>query len=812
MTLPLGWPIAATPVRETYEFTRLEELQNMPVVAMGLAIVLCAILAYTWIVYRCESSSVSPFVSWLLTFLRTVSLGGVIVLALDLVKREAKEIVEPSRVVILADTSKSMGMPSATPSSIEVSSRSEEMFQFMARSEFISELIKRHTVEIVRFAELAEQVAAQPAWGQDERGDVEADPVRNNLLDLASLQPTGGETRMGGALQAVLQRLEGYPLSGIVVLSDGGQNAGIDPMQVATTAKEREVAVHTIGFGPLRLPPNLIVRDLIAPKRVYPGDRMTIAGVLEAHALDVPTTRIELLRQRDGADETAWKPIGDQTVELELNGSSRVEFATTSEESGQYIYELRVPPVGGETTTNDNSQRVTVSVVDRKLRVLLVAGGPSKEYQFLRNQLHRDKNVTLDVWLQSAGEGAAQDAEAVLTEFPDTREKLFEYDAIVAFDPDWSTLNSEALNFLESWVAEQAGGMIVAPGPIKTRSWVQNPSMGVMRTLYPVVFDPNEVELASSAESNEDPSPLQLTREGVAAEFLWLSDDAQESADSWDEFSGVYGVQAGIAGTKPGSTVYARMLVPRQSAQLGDDVFMAEQFYGSGRVFFLNSAELWRLRSMDPAYFERIYAKLVQHVSQGRLQRGSSRGSLFAERDRYELGDTIVLRTRLLDAQLQPLQAEDVELQILLPDERVESLRLRADPAQLGNYVGDFRAIQEGTYLINLTIPDSEESLKERIRVELPVLEQQPLVRNEGLLKQIAANGGGTYYGDPAIALHGTGDTLSLADSLLDRSETRIIYSQPDEEFAKMMRIGLLCVICGALFSEWMVRRWNRLA
>ena len=63
-----------------------------------------------------------------------------------------------------------------------------------------------------------------------------------------------------------------------------------------------------------------------------------------------------------------------------------------------------------------------------------------------------------------------------------------------------------------------------------------------------------------------------------------------------------------------------------------------------------------------------LYTKLIRQVSQGRILRGSSRGALMVERDRYELGETIVLRARLADAQHNPLAADSVMAHVLRPE------------------------------------------------------------------------------------------------------------------------------------------------
>ncbi len=70
--------------------------------------------------------------------------------------------------------------------------------------------------------------------------------------------------------------------------------------------------------------------------------------------------------------------------------------------------------------------------------MLTIAGGPTREYQFVRNLLFRDASIELDTWLQTGKPGMSQDADRLLDEFPATAEALFEYDAIICFDPDWT--------------------------------------------------------------------------------------------------------------------------------------------------------------------------------------------------------------------------------------------------------------------------------------------------------------------------------------------------------------------------------------
>jgi hypothetical protein len=51
-----------------------------------------------------------------------------------------------------------------------------------------------------------------------------------------------------------------------------------------------------------------------------------------------------------------------------------------------------------------------------------------------------------------------------------------------------------------------------------------------------------------------------------------------------------------------------------------------------------------------------------------------------------------------------------------------------------------------------------------------------------------------------------------VAGQLRDRTEITRLLSAPDEGFTRRLMYGLLGVICGALFLEWLIRRLCKLA
>ncbi|MBL9122923.1 MAG: hypothetical protein JNG90_04780, partial [Planctomycetaceae bacterium] len=343
---------------------------------------------------------------------------------------------------------------------------------------------------------------------------------------------------------------------------------------------------------------------------------------------------------------------------------------------------------------------------------------------------------------------------------------------------------------------------------IHTHLWLQDDRLAKLRDLYPVEFNRRFSVMDDGRFGAKNAWPLEFTREGLEAEFLWLGESASASQAAWTSFPGVYGYYA-IRGPKPGAVVYARYSDPRAAVGGEPPIYFAGQFYGSGRVFYMGSGEMWRLRAVDPNEFDEFYTKLLRYVSQGRLLRGSSRGVLLVERDRYFLGQTVAVRAQLFDSQLEPLQANSVALEVYQPDGTLQNVKLTPDPTRAGTFGGQFAVRQEGVCRLELAVPDSDaERLTRRIQVRVPDLERENPQRNDPLLSQIARDTGGQYYLGME-ALLGVNAPRSLAAELRDRS---LIIPVSEAPVPLWDNAYVMLGLCGLLAIEWLTRRLLKLA
>ncbi len=637
----------------------------------------------------------------------------------------------------------------------------------------------------------------------------------------AQLIARGSETRMGDALRWIVDKERGGPLAGVVVITDGRSNGGVDPGLSTLLAEEAEIPVYPVGMGSDRRRRTYAWSTWKSPPRVYPGDGFTITGYLQASGFAGRSVTLDLISTAD-APNAAEVSQEQRRLTLPEDGQIvPVKFEVTPDAIGRRQWILRVAAPAEDLEPADNQRTASVEVVERKNHVLLLAGGPQREYHFLRNLLFRDPNTTLDVLLQSAPPGAAQESQEVLQEFPADAESMFDYDCIVAIDPDWRQLSSQQIELLDRWVAEKAGGLIVVAGPVFTPLWSRGASgvgeeskLNPIRSLYPVAFfSRGSPAIQLGRASAEAAWPLQFTAEGRQASFLWLEDSPTASEQAWTSFPGVYGYQA-IKDIKPGAKVYARFSDPEVAAAGEAPVYMAGQFYGGGRVFYLGSGEIWRLRGVNERYFDTFYTKLIRDVSQGRLLRDSSRGLLLVDKDRCSLGDSITIRATLADAQYRPLTLPAVTASVVHERGERSSLMLRqiTNSEREGMYSGAFTPLREGDYRIDLEIPGVEgELLTREVRVRIPAIEIEQPQRHDALLSQLATQTQGAYFVGWDAAL-GRDGTAPLTDRIRTKDQETYLPGSPDRDFQQRLNAWLLAIVCGALCLEWLARRLSRLA
>ncbi|HUG89943.1 MAG TPA: hypothetical protein VML55_03860 [Planctomycetaceae bacterium] len=818
-------------------------------------VVVGAVLAgwVVWLYLRDTAELPTVATVWLLV-LRLGVLAAIALVALNPHYRTQKQLFHPSRVGLLVDTSLSMDFPEtvATTGSVPGSgrTRAQAVIDLLERSPLVEKLREQHQVAVFTFDHALEgphhvfpakndphapgaASSHDPDRNEpddDERGEPAAPPPEKRLDWSELLKPRGLDSRLGGAMMDLLRQFSDDTVAGIIVVSDGSNNAGIDPRAANAEARERGVRLITVGVGSTERQPNLEVAQINAPTHVVVGDAYEIRAHVRGQGLAGQAAIVELKRKPDGASDDI-KPIlaevsdfpdpqtppetGWRKVILPDDGSFvEVIFKQNPTEPAKirYFVEARLERAVPESRDQDNLRETTITIDDRQTRVLIVAGGPMRDYQFVRNMLFRHAGTLVDVWLQTVDDPSrvSQESDELLTAFPSTAADLEKYDVLLLFDPDWQRIRSEqpeTIKLLRDWVFDRKGGVVFVAGDVFTPELAAaEDELQDVLAMYPVSLSSYFLDVQFEKEDATQPWPLELTPEGSAAGFLQVADDATASRELWNgDFEGIYRVYP-TAGKKTGATVYAYHSDVQAATEYGKPVLLASQDYGEGHAFYLGSGEMWRLRSLSDEYYDRFWTKLIREAGQGRRTQGDSPVTLLPEKTEVNLGETVKVTAVVLDSNYQPASFESVDLEVYDPRGRLLVPNRKLLPVKVGRgeYVGDFRAIEPGKYELRLPLPGSDKSVTKTVTVEFPGMEYVNTEQNASLLTELARDTGGKY-----VPLDEAQDTILSANMLPTRAREITI----DQAIQTVWdELWVLYVLVGLLSLEWLTRKLVKLA
>lgn len=783
-----------------------------------------------------------------LLLLRVAVLGLLMFVLLNPRERTQTTQIQRSRVGVLVDTSLSMAYPSTAEESdnqkaddsaaaAPPQTRAEAVYETFVDGKVLDELSRTHSVSLYTFDSkingpqvlISEGQTSVIAGSNPSSGDSEDDQDANDTarIDLSRntsesadlsakwqniLQPSGAETRLGESLHQLIGEMSGRTLSGVIVITDGRSNAGLDVEVARMRAERTDTKLITVGVGSQKPQVNLWMAGMQSPSDVHRGDPFDIAVILQGSGLDAQSGKVVLYQQSAGSDGKDRKQVDEQTFQLgEATIPSEVSFQQQLNVPGKYEYIAIAELSDGtlrELTMDDNQRRRELEVSDRKQKVLIISSGPMREYQFVRNTLFRHSGIDSDVWLQTVQEEnlgmVSQESTRLLTSFPATEAELFQYDVIVAFDADWSRLSQKQRQFLNRWVDEHSGGIVFVAGEIFTPELARDPQkLRDVSVLYPVVLNRMLAELKVTQRADR-PWPILLTPEGKTSEFLKISDaTGKADVELWNKFKGIFRSYP-VKSVRDGAIVLAKYGNPRASTQDGLPAFLASQYYGKGRTMFVGSAETWRLRAISPEGHQRFWTSLIREVGQGRRTRGRSRGLLLLDRTEVSPGQTVTIRAQMFDARMQPLQRESVQVSIIDEQGRPVSVPevLRADARRPGQFYNVFRPGRAGVYRVTVPIPESSDILQANIEVVVPNLESENPSQDVLLLTKLTEETEGRY-----LTLEEA--KTSLAELLPDRSEPVIV----DEQLRTLWdRRWLMFLMIALLGIEWALRRVIKLS
>ena len=735
--------LGINPGQDQFRLDRLFFVQPWPVWVAVLAGV--AVLGWAVFFYLRDGKRPSWALKSVMVAMRVVAMAILAVILWQPMLRSHRIQTTPSVVAVVLDESKSMGVkdhwqdPKLKADLVRAlgdpkmagAPRDEVMDRLLNKDDasMLRGLLAQHNVRVYRFG--GDVKGAELQKPASKKSEANNPPPTENIekLPLPPSKPVADQTRIGNALDYVLQDTAGQPLAGIVLLSDGGQNMGDDPNLAAQRAAEGKAPIYTIGFGDPTPPRDVAITSLLADEVVRKGDEVVVSVSIRQRGFTGRTVPLTL-RMGDRVLKRENVTLSKEGEKQELN------LSFTPDKPGAQTLVVDIPGQEGEISLSNNRKSWPIRVIDKKLKILYVEGKPRWEFRFLKNAILRDKTTLFSCILVDADPSLGGEGNQPIYGFPKDRKALFNYDILILGDVPRDFFSVTDMKNIRAFVEERGGSLITMAGELFLPWQYRGTDL---EAVWPILVPASRRE-----HIFRDPFQLAITDAGAHNPMLFLIPDVDRNRALWSSLPGMY--WCGEADrAKPGATVLAQH--PTLTGSDGKIPLMAVQQAGEGTSFMtmVDSTWQWRFRVGDK-YFYRLWGQVIRSLTPHELPGATRLMRLTADRATYSLGEKVVLRARLLTANFHPVRQKDVTAELQRTDGQRFPVKLDPVPGAAGVYSGEWLPPQPGAYKAVLQGPAGEKSESiTNVVVEASSLELDDPQQNKELLQRLAATSGGKY-------------------------------------------------------------------
>lgn len=740
-----------------------------------VALLLFALIpALVWLLYRRTTRVLTPRWKTLLITLRSAVLMILLLMLMRPVITTFEVNPQETWLAVLVDDSASMQIADAAGGSTRQQAVASALY---GDDGILSALAERYQVRTFAFGQSLRRI--------NDQGEFSADANASSLEQ---------------ALRQTADQLGGLPLSAVLMISDGADNANSDPLVSARDFAAREIPVFTLGVGQERIPRDLAITQVSAANTILDNSVFDVQVDVNHSGY---SGRQVTLRVMDGETEVTSRQL---TLGAD-DSSQRVTLEITPERREPVLYELRIDPLDGEIVSQNNRYQFLVDNSERPpLNILYVEGHPRNEFKFIRRATEGDNSLRLASYLRTGpGRFYRQGINSPLelnNGFPTRREDLYQYEAVIMGDIGRDFFTDDQLVMLQDFVAERGGGLLVAG--MLDDAFVDS----VLADIMPVTLVRSDTlpgflqgGIRRGPHATGELFTPRLTPSGEFSPLLRLDSDDGINRRQWGELPTLQGIYV-TGRPKPGATV----LMEHPSLQFQNQALplMATQRYGSGRSMSINTASTWRWQMLMPAAdesHERLWRQMLRWLAQDALERVT----VNFDKTFYNVGDTVNVSVKVLNERYEADNNASLWLQRTDPLGNASDIAMEWDINQDGTYVSRFEVDEEGVYRVLVDVASAAgtglETEKPAAFVVTPSLREfNNAGRDAGLLARIAESGGGRYY-----------DISEASQLLTEIDRVPGAYSREVQEdlWDKPWLLALLVLLMSA---DWMARRYRGLS
>lgn len=468
--------------------------------------------------------------------------------------------------------------------------------------------------------------------------------------------PEGQRTSLRTAFDEALRRTAGRPLSGIVAITDGRSLDVPSPGAMRRLAAERVrvIFVPLGGPGPLT---DLALGEPDAPSEAFISDLVPVRIRLDRlGGGEAAGATVRLIDLRTGLvlDQRRVEAGGARTQEITLG--------TRPASVGEQRWRVEVVPEGTDLSARNNTRDLSLTLVDRPLRVAYFDGYPRWEFRYLKNLIIREPTILSSSLLLAADRQFLQESEVEIDGFPRSRDEWRPIDVVIIGDLRAELMTTTQAEQLREQVASRGAGLLWIAGEGATpRTWRDSP----LADLLPFTFAPG-------ADVPAAPQPVVLRATPQAADLGLWADDPGALDDGWlkslgDPASGWsllrWAQEISPGQLKPTAEVLAEGW-PASSGGAPVPLVISMR-YGLGRIVYIATDETWRWRfGRGEGVLEKFWVPLIRLLARESLGRGG-RSAILTITPRFsKVENPVRLGVRLVDQALIDTRPQAIRLTI----------------------------------------------------------------------------------------------------------------------------------------------------
>src|SRR2546421_9097644 len=539
---------------------------------------------------------------------------------------------QESYLAVLLDNSKSM-----TIKDDGQTSRADQVQKALETTNLIKRLSDKFKIRIYRFDATAERI---------ERPD--------------QMTFAGTRTKLESATDLLHQELGTVPLSGVVLTTDGVDNASKQWTESLSKLESRHIPFYTVGVGSENIVRDAEIVKVSAPRSTLKESTAVVDVSYRSHGFK--GRKATLYVRENGVllkTEQVTLPADGEISETTL------DLPVKNEGTRIFSFSLQAPD---DRIPENNNLDALVEIKNDHPQILYIEGEPRWEFKFLRRAIQDDPNIRLVTLLRSSQNKFYRqgiDKEEMLAEgFPKKREELFGYKGLIFGSIESTFFTQEQLKMVVDFVSARGGGFLMMGGrnSFSGGRYENSPIADIL----PVQLSPGDrTPIIGKLK-------LAVTDYGRTHPLMRLSPDASVNTKRWADLPPLNDFNKTLD-AKVGAIVLARGQAEQKSGS--DPILLAYQRDGRGPAMALTSGSTWRWQ-MEMDHNDQTYELFWKQILRWLVSTSPDPVMINPDKDTYLPGEAIRLTAEVSNKKFERMNNAKVVAKVTNPDGVTETIPL----------------------------------------------------------------------------------------------------------------------------------------